>query len=275
MTAAAAAVYHRRILRLGDGAGAALVLAWDALGGYDPADSLRWHSTAAPMLTGAAEASLALTSTYSTHSFGTAAAPSPLIAADASARAFDPFDRLASQLAQGATLDLAIRSARAVVAAIGQDSVIRTARQSIGEIIPQTRTTWTRRLNPGACDWCKSLAGVIFDSAHAASFGHDNCGCVPMPTAEVGDANRTLLTAEGWSDDSERRFRRRSEEAQLRRSERTARKRQAQARAGQLTETDPARRERLSIREQEWETRAERAAERLRLLTTGSHRLAA
>ena len=35
-----------------------------------------------------------------------------------------------------------------------------------------------------------------------------------------------------------------------------------QARLDQITEQDPARRERHSIREQEWETRAERAAER-------------
>ena len=81
--------------------------------------------------------------------------------------------------------------------------------------------------------------------------------------------NRTIIDAAG-GDVEVRKYK---QLGKLRQSERIARRRQEQARRELLTETDPARRDRLGIREQEWETRAERAAERVRLLTTGTHQL--
>ena len=263
MSAAAAAVYHRRLLAMAASSSRALVATWDSLGSYEVADSLRWHATTQPMLTGAAEASLDLTATYATHSLGGALTPSPLIAADAAARAFDPFDRLAAQLARGLTFDQAFQSARRATAALGVDAVTRTGRQGIADITPAGFTAFRRRLNPGACDWCMSLAGVEWDSPHEATFGHDHCGCVPIPVLELGDHNERLLDRAGWDAQAARDFQKRDQLRSLRRQERTAKSRQAQAAADQLTETDPARRERLSIREQEWETRAERLTERI------------
>ena len=264
MTAAAAAVYQRQLLNMGAGTSRSLLAVWDSLGGYDVADSLRWWSAVQPILTGSAEASLDLTAAYTDHSLGGAVTPSPLITADAAARAFDPFDRLAAELSNGLTFEQAFQSARRVVSSVGTDSVVRTGRQGIADITPQrTRTTWRRRLNPGACDWCKSLSRVEWRSAHDGTFGHNNCGCVPMPTSEVGDHNERQLEREGWDAQAERDFQVRDQLRSLERQRRTATKRQAQAAADQQTESDPARRERLSIREQEWETRAERLTERI------------
>lgn len=266
MTAAAAAVYHRRLLAMRAGASRSLLATWDSLDSWEPADSLRWHATVRPMLAGAAEAALDLTATYAAHSLGGAGEPSPLLAADAAARAFDPFDRLASQLAKGSTLAQAVQSARSAAAAIGADAVARTGRQGIADIAPTGFTTFRRRLNPGACDWCKSLARIEWHSAHEATFGHTHCGCVPMPTSEVGDHNDRMLEQAGWDAQAARDFRVRDQLASLNRQHRTAISRQAQAARDQITEPDPTRRERLSIREQEWETRAERLTERIAAL---------
>lgn len=96
-----------------------------------------------------------------------------------------------------------------------------------------------------------------------------NCDCLPQPVEAVAEHNRKLIDAAG-GDVEVRKYK---QLGKLRQSERTAQRRQKQARLEQLTERDPVRRERLSIREQEWETRAERAAERIRQLTTGTHQL--
>ena len=96
-----------------------------------------------------------------------------------------------------------------------------------------------------------------------------NCDCIPFPVDAVASHNRTIIDAAG-GDVEVRKYK---QLGKLRQSERIARRRQEQARRELLTETDPARRDRLGIREQEWETRAERAAERVRLLTTGTHQL--
>lgn len=263
MSAAAAAVYHRRLLAMGQGTGRQLAAAWDSLTSYEAADSLRWHNTVSPVLSGSAEAALDLTATYVEHSLGRAGTASELIPADAAARAFDPWDRLASQLARGATLEQAIQSGRAVARDIGVDAVARSGRQGIADLAPRFFTQWRRRLNPGACSWCMSLSSTLWYSAHEATFGHTNCGCVPMPVTEIGDHNDVMLARAGWDDQAARDFQQRDQLSSLRRQERTAKTRQAQAAADQQTEPDPARRERLSIREQEWETRAERLAERI------------
>lgn len=252
----------------------ALIAAWSALGSYDVEDSLLWHATARPIVLGSADAAADVMVTYAEATYGVSAPVSPLLIADAGARTFDPFDRIAALVANGHTQLEAQAAARPVVSALGRTTVYRTGRQATAEQ-PIAASSWVRKLNPGACDWCMAMSREEWPSAADAAFGHDNCGCVPVPADAIGDENVKARKAAGFDEAAERRYTHRSQMTQLRRSERTARKRQAQARADQLTETDPARLERLSIREQEWETRAERAAERLRILATGSHRLAA
>lgn len=246
-----------------------LATAWDRLGGYDVADSLEWHALASPIVGGAAQAAVSGTHAYAEANFTVTGEVPDLLVADRIARVFDPFDALAALLAKGVMFPEALRAARSTAEAVGRDAVDSTTRQAMSSLLPEHRQ-WQRRLNPGACDWCMSLAGVVWDSGHEAEFGHDNCGCRAVPVEAMDDHNRRIIADRSF-DPVE--YRHRDQLRSLRRSETTARRRQAQARTDLQTEANPARRERLSIREQEWETRAEHAAERIRLLTTGTHRL--
>lgn len=260
---AAAARWQSRLTRMADGNTRLLLALWDGLSGYSWADADSWHAEARPIVAGTAEAALAETEAYATATVGPTSTPSPLIVADATARLYDPFDLIGHMILQGASELAAINSGRTAARALARDTVWRTARQGIAEMVTGV-TGWVRRLDGDACDWCVSLSGVEWPSASAATFGHDNCGCLPVPASAIGNHNATLAAARGITTPAD--YSRLKQVNSLRRQERTATRRSRLAAEELLTETDPARRERLSIREQEWETRAERAAERLRLL---------
>lgn len=266
--------YAVALARLADRTSTGVLRLWDALPGLTVADSIDFHDRATPLVRAAATASIELTSAYAaTLTPAPLHAPSPLIVDEAAAHLFDPFDRyarLADDPAQAAA------SARSVASSVGHDTVYRTARQAIAEAVPAgTFPTWVRLVTGKSCPWCMNLSGVEFPTAAAATFGHANCDCVPVPAAAGNPLNDRTRRAAGWDDQAATRYRERHHRTNLRRQARNARRRSADARRELRTEADPARRERLSIREQEWETRAERAEERLRLLDTGSHRLPA
>lgn len=238
-----------------------LLAIWDTLEPWSDADIDRFHRIATPLVEAAANVGVDISTTYIEATMGATRPASPLIAKDAAARLYDPLDRIAHLIGNGADFQSATAAARGVVDNLGHDTVYRSARQSIAEVAPPGQK-WQRRVTGQSCRWCLSLASAVFNSAATATFGHDRCDCVPVPVAAAAAHNKAIIDAAG-GDIEVRKYR---QVGQLRKSERTARRRQAQAKAEQLTETDPDRRERLSIREQEWETRAERAAERLALI---------
>lgn len=267
--------FQVRLEGLSDFTARRLVRLWDAViaagGGED-----QWVRAARPMLTAAASSAIDLSLLYAELAHPTAAvgAVSPLIVADAGARVHEPLLVVNQALGAGSDWAEATTLARTSVESLGSDVVMGPGRQALADRMP-TATRWVRRLNSGACDWCLSLSGVVWPAAHSASFGHSNCKCVPTPISDVGDHNDRARAAVGWDDQAARTYKNREQIARLRDSERLAMDRSRSAAREALTETDPARLERLSIREQDWETRAERAAERRRILETGTHRLAA
>jgi hypothetical protein len=265
--------YATALARLSARSSASLTRIWDALPGQSIEDSLEFHRQAAPVVRATATASIDLTTAYAATLTDQLADPSELIVDDAVAHLFDPFDRYA-RLA-GTDPAQAAAGARSVASSVGHDAVYRTARHTMAEVVPAgTFTSWVRLVTGKSCNWCMNLSGVEFFSASAATFGHAKCDCVPVPTTTGAARNAATRKAAGWDDQAATQYRQRHHRTNLRRQASTARKRSEQARLDQITETDPIRRERLSIREQEWETRAERADERLRLLDTGTHRLA-
>lgn len=246
-----------------------LLAIWDSLAPWGDAELDEFHRVARPLIEASARVSVDLSTSYLETTFpGRAGTPSELIPADAAARLFDPADRIGRLIANGATFDEATVAARQVVDDLGHDTAFRSARESLADAAPP-RTLWQRRVTGSSCRWCLSLASATFPSAASATFGHTHCDCLPQPVEAVAEHNRKLIDAAG-GDVEVRKYK---QLGKLRQSERTAQRRQKQARLEQLTERDPVRRERLSIREQEWETRAERAAERIRQLTTGTHQL--
>lgn len=264
--------YAATLARLSARSSTSVTRIWDTLPGYSIEDSLAFHRQAAPVVRATATAALELTTAYAATLTDELTDPSELIIDEAIAHLFDPFDRYA-RLAAGDTAQAAA-GARSVASSVGHDAVYRTARHAIAEVVPAgTFTTWVRLVTGKSCNWCMNLSGVEFSTASAATFGHTKCDCVPVPTTVGAPRNAATRREAGWDDQAATRYRQRHHRTNLRRQASTARKRSEQARREQLTESDPIRRERLSIREQEWETRAERAEERLRLLDTGSHRL--
>lgn len=264
-------LYAAALRRLADRTSRGVLVVWDALGDLSIESSLRFHSEAGPLVRAAATVSIDITSAYATTITAAPADPSGLIADEAVAHVFDPFDRYAHLVTQGDE-PAAAASARSVAKSLGHDTVYRAARQSIAEMVPDV-TSWVRLITGKSCKWCMSLSGVEFRSAADATFGHANCDCVPVPAAAGTPLNARTRQDAGWDDQAAQQYRQRHHRNNLTRQAQTARRRSEQARLEQLTEMDPARRERLSIREQEWETRAERAEERLRILDTGSHLL--
>lgn len=239
-----------------------LLAIWDTLAPWGDAELDEFHRIARPLVEAAAKVGVELTTAYAETALGAdPMAISPLIAEDAASRLYDPMDRIGRLMSNGSTFTEATVAARQVVDDLGHDSVYRSARQAMGEAGPVGKQ-WQRRVSGASCKWCLSLAGATFYTAESATFGHTHCDCLAVPTEATAAHNQQIIDAAG-GDIEVKKYK---QAGKLRQSERTARRRQEQARLEQLTETDPARRERLSTREQEWETRAERAAERLRLL---------
>lgn len=272
--AALAASYATTLDRLTERATASLLAAWAALDRLDDAGADLFHATAVPIVTDFATAAAITTTDYLATSIGTAPAQVPqLFVADAAARCFDPFDRLGRLLADGTPYDEAVQGAQGVVEALGSDTVYRTARSTMGVLSPP-HVKWQRRLASKCCPWCMKLSAVVFDFAGQATFGHAYCRCVPVPLDDaIAGHNASIRDGEGFDAQAERLYDKRHARKRLRDSERTARRRSEQAARDAATEPDLARRDRLETRAQEWETRAEAAAERLRIMETGTHRL--
>jgi hypothetical protein len=268
--------YAARLDQLATRSATRIATLFDQVAPWSPVDSDRFHAAATPYLAGAAQAAVDTTAAYATVLYPTVqlGVVSTLIVADAAARAYTPFDRIAHLLKTGAPMSQATVEGRAVAAALGHDTIYRPARQAIGQLIPEPG--WRRRVHATSCDWCLELSSVEFDSAEAATFGHDNDKCIAVPSGVLGNHNQRIIDQRGFNRPeavAERASH--DQRVALQQQVRTAQKHQRLAHDQLATETDPVRRERLSIREQEWETRAEAAAERLRILTIGSHRLAA
>jgi hypothetical protein len=269
-----AARYTLTLERIADRTQRALVRLYGSLDTYDELDADRFHDLGQPIVRAAATAAQNTTGTYLYAATGTPpAAPSPLIVADAASRLYDPFDRLARNLASGMPYTDAVAGGLSQADALGDDAVFRTARASMSQMTDLT--DWQRRLSSKCCQWCMKLAGVVFDNAGQATFGHPHCRCVPVPVAAVGDHNDRIRDDAGFDAQAENLYDQRAARKRLADSTRIAQRNSQQAATEALTEPDPRRRDRLETRAQEWETRAEATAERLRILETGTHRLAA
>lgn len=276
MSVATADRLHSRLEQLADTTTIRLARIWLAAVASSDAEDV-WFTNARPLVEAAATQAVGLTGAYARLSFPRAAlAPmSDLIIPDAVARTQDPWGRVWLRLADGDPWDAATSSAEDVVAAVADDATLGVARDATTDQLRPLRVKWQRRLNAGACPWCMSMAQYTWDAAHEATFGHDRCRCLAVPSQEIGDSNQTVMDTAGWDKQAERRWKKRDQINRMKESESTALRRSREAGEAARREKDPARRERLEQREMDWETRAERAAEKRRVLETGSHRLAA
>lgn len=261
---------------LADQTAARLVLVWSSAVRTPDAEGA-WVAGARPILAASAERAVGLSGAYARalRPGATLAPVSSLIVPAATATVWDPLAVTWGRLAAGDDWATATTTATVTVSSIGEDAAMTPGRDATADLIADTYTAYGRRLNAGACKWCMSMASYTWPTAHEASFGHSRCRCTPVPVDDLGDHNDTVTTAAGWDRQAEKAYRKRHQVARLRESEDIAKRRSREAAEQLRIERDPDRRERLSQREQDWETRAERAAEKRRILETGTHRLAA
>lgn len=234
-------------------------------------------TAARPILTASAERAVGLSGAYARalRPGATLAPVSDLIVPATAATLWDPLAVAWGRLAAGDDWATATTTAADTVSSIGEDAAMTPGRDAVADQLAPVVTEWGRRLNAKACKWCMSMAGYSWPTAHQASFGHSRCRCTVVPVDDLGEHNETVTSAAGWDRKAEKAYRKRHQVARLQESEDVAKRRSREAAEQLHAERDPARRERLSQREQDWETRAERAAEKRRILETGTHRLAA
>lgn len=264
--------YHDTVIRLAEQTGQAINNLWQQMPDYTVSRSLQWHDAAADILEASAQAAADIAEAFAGDRFDTTANVDryrDAVIRDSRKEAWTPFDVLADRLGKGLDWGVALEQANNAVEALGIDATMQAARRASGWAFAQVGETFVRRLDPKACDWCMSFASVEFYQPEEADFGHDNCKCLPMPKGMVGGANEDAVAESGFDPDE---FRTRKEVRSLEKRRETALKRQQRAAAEQLTETDPDRLERLSIREQEWETAVEVFDEQIRFAREGRPR---
>lgn len=83
----------------------------------------------------------------------------------------------------GRPYEEAIAAGRARAEAVARNLIVSTGRRTGDHIAEANRypTRWRREPDGNACAWCQSLTVETWDSAEAADFGHDRCGCTPVP----------------------------------------------------------------------------------------------
>lgn len=267
-------VFTDTLEALSEAARSDLLALFDSLPSYDEAAASLFHDAAKPIARAAAQASADLTTAYLSTIIDSPPPPSSLTIEDAAARMYDPFERIGRNLANGMSNAEAVAAGRSQVDALATDTVYRTARTGMAEQAFDMND-WQRRLRSDCCQWCMKLSSVVFDTAGQATFGHPHCKCIAFPVSELGDHNLEVRKAEGFDAEAEKLWDQRKARRRLRESIANSQKRSAQAAADASRAMTPERRDVLETRAQEWETRAEAAAERLRIMETGTHRLAA
>ena len=186
-----------------------------------------------------------------------------LLVRDKQARLTDPFNAFGRAMAEGVAFDEAVTRARSVVESLGSDIIHGSARQAMGFLAEGADTKWVRALGPNACDWCVALSRIEWDSPAAATFGHDNCSCEPVPATVGHAANRDELGSHSRSGDADVEYDTRSQRANLAAARSTANKNRRRWESELASETNSGRRARIKARIADCRAQAEWADARI------------
>lgn len=192
--------YQFRLDDLASRSARAAMAAWDELVGYDEADVATFVRRVSPVVVGAKTAAVATgVGFYAT----LLTIRPPTVRAASIPTVFNPrsgFLAAWHALAQGRPYEEAVAAGRAMTEAATSNTVISAARRTGDAVATGSRAGvvgWRRVLDGKACDWCQVISTQRYRTAESADFGHDRCGCTPVPI--VGDrdpgriVNRDLL----------------------------------------------------------------------------------
>ena len=264
MTTALLEAFRRQTAAQADRAADLLTGRWDRLETYNEDDVSRLAEEGQLVVTAAKAAAVAAAAAYYTSELKI---PPRGVSPSDIDTAFDwnePFTAVWHALSESRPYGEAVAAGRSALEAVVRDFTTSTTRRT-GDVVAGRSgiaVQWVRVAEPGCCDWCTARGGGIYPTAAAGDYGHGRCRCDMVPETLVNPDHQAETPAERMARAN------RENQARVRKQLRTAHQRQARAKAEQATETDPARLERLSTREQEWETEAERLTEQLARLRT-------
>lgn len=195
--AAVLQAHHRRLLVIQSAVGTNMGTTWDRLANVDQPSAERFTKAAATLST----ASVAATAALSRSMYDVLAPEIDGDIAPVVIRGGLPPAELyqrsiitsRSLLAAGATWAAAMAAGRARAVSAARTDVMlanRAAAQAQADARPQVEG-FTRLLDPGACEYCASLADETYSSADAVPL-HNNCGCSVAPIIGRSDPARAL-----------------------------------------------------------------------------------
>jgi hypothetical protein len=261
--------WQAQVAGIADAAVGAKSAAWNSLGSWNESDIARYDVVAARIDAAAKQAAVS-----SSEGFYSTLVERPVtgIAADdvASIRPDprDPFTTLWHQLKMGAQFDDALVSGRGALEGTTRKHVVNTSRMA-GDVWAEAsgvRMLWRRVLTGVSCEWCALVSTQAYRTAASATFGHDTCDCLIVPTEDPGysqNVRRRGVLDQGLADrlDDMGVQARLAEQQAAGRSETAAgnaERRRDEALRRLSAETDPAKRQILESRARRWDREAQR-----------------
>lgn len=175
--------FQRKVALIGDRAARLTGTHW-VNSGHDEADIAAFARTAAPTLAAAKTSAVVTGVAY--YALRAKIRPPSVNARDVSVDVFhrEPFIAYWQALKNGHPIEDAIQSGIARAGALATNLVVSSARRA-GDVTYRKSGLhviyWNRETDAGACPWCEDVADQTYTSAETADFGHDRCGCTPVP----------------------------------------------------------------------------------------------
>ena len=263
------AEWQAQIARIADNAAQLKAQAWNSLGSWNEADVSRYDRIAMRIDDAAKQAAVASSEGfYSTYYEapvgGLAASDVPSVRPDPR----DPFTTLWHELKMGNPFDAAVESGRSVVEGTTRKHVVTTSRMSGDAWASATGldVRWRRVLTGVSCKWCALVSTQSYRSAASATFGHDSCDCLIVPTEDPGysqNIRRSGVLDQQLADRLDRMGVQRgiAEQRAAGLSDRAAanaERRRDEALRRMREESDPAKRQLLESRARKWDREAQR-----------------
>lgn len=261
--------WQAQVSRIATAASTAKATAWDSLGSWNEADIQRYDAVARRIDDAAKQAAVASSEGfYATYMeqpmIGLSPGDVPSVRPDPR----DPFTTLWHQLKQGAQFTDALGSGRGVLEGTTAKHVVNTSRMT-GDAWSDAsgvRMLWRRVLTGVSCEWCALVSTQTYRSSASATFGHDTCDCLVVPTGDPGysqNFRRRGVIDQGLADrlddlGVQRRVAEQQASSRSLTAAENAGRRRDEALRRLAAETDPTKRQLLESRARRWDREAQR-----------------
>lgn len=191
--------YLAALFRQRNAVAAFLATLWSSLEQYGEDGEEQFITTAEPRLQGHKRATVSTSAAYFALALGVRPVGVDAKTVGSVARLRDPFLAARHAVAAGRPWVEAVQAGQSMAEAVGYNFVQSTARRT-GDVVAQESgvdVLWRRLPSANACDWCKTVAGQLYNTSESADFGHDRDGCLVVPTNENSVSGITRTTQRG------------------------------------------------------------------------------